>query len=216
MSRRLAAEKQLRDVEHLDLFAPRRAGHAVAHHVQAKRAGRRKRLRASRDRFLRTQVGDTLLRRFIEPHPAPARAAAKRLFSAARHFPILLVLGRADYCAGRIDLAIHSRQVTRVMQRDRFAARVVRQSARVNQLCEQGRVMLHLVLPAELRVFVLEGVVTMRTRSHDLLHLAAVQRFDIGLCALLKKKLIPDPTRRITRAGLFLAQDGEIYTRFLE
>ena len=169
-----------------------------------------------RDRFLCTQVGDTLLRRFIEPHPTPARAAAKRLFSVARHFAVLLVLGRADYCACRIDLAIHSRQVTRVMQVIGSRARVVRQFARVNQLCEQGRVMLHFVLPAELRVFVLEGVVTMRTRSHDPLHLAAVQRFDIGLCALLKKKLIPDSTRRIARAGLFLAEDGEIYSRFLE
>ena len=56
----------------------------------------------------------------------------------------------------------------------------------------------------------------MRTRCHDLLHLAAAQRFDIGLCALLEKELIADSTRGIARAGLFLAQHGEIYSRFLE
>ena len=174
LASRLAAEEQLGDVEHLDVFAALRAGHAVAHHVQTKRAGRREGLRAGRDRFLRAQIGDALRRWFVEPHPAPARSAAEGLFPAARHFAKLLVLSRADDRAGRIDFAIHARQVTRVMQGDRLAVTAaVTQPSRSDQLCEQRRVMLHFILAAELRVFVLERVVTMRARGHDLLHLAA-------------------------------------------
>ena len=76
--------------------------------------------------------------------------------------------------------------------------------------------MLHFVLPAELRVFVLEGVVTMRARGHDLFRLAAAQRFDIGLCALLKKELIPDPTRRITQCKSLPCPGRRNFTCFLE
>ena len=52
---RPAAEEQLGDVEHLHVFPSLRARHAVSHHVQTKRTGRREGLRAGRDRFLRTQ-----------------------------------------------------------------------------------------------------------------------------------------------------------------
>src|SRR6266446_8410192 len=76
--------------------------------------------------------------------------------------------------------------------------------------------MLHLVMAAELRVFILERVVTMWTRGHDLLCVVARQGLDIGLRKLLEQELIADPTRWIARATLLFAQHGEIQSCFLE
>src|SRR5439155_18446318 len=76
--------------------------------------------------------------------------------------------------------------------------------------------MLHFVLAAEVRVFVLERVVTMWARGHDLLCLVARQGLDIGLRKLLEQELIADPTRGIARAALLSAKHREIYFRFLE
>ena len=65
------------------------------------------------------------------------------------------------------------------MQGNRLAGtRAIAQASRSDQFCQQLRVMLHLVLAAELRVFILERVVTMWARGHDLLHLAADKCLD--------------------------------------
>ena len=76
--------------------------------------------------------------------------------------------------------------------------------------------MLHLVLPTELRVFILERVVTMRARCDDLLHLAAGKRLDIGLRTLLEKELIADSARRIAGATLLFAEHSEVHSCVLE
>ena len=76
--------------------------------------------------------------------------------------------------------------------------------------------MLYFVLAAEVRVFVLERVVTMWAWCHDLLHLVARQGLDIGLRKLLEKELIADSTRGIAGATFLRPQDGEIQSHFLE
>ena len=76
--------------------------------------------------------------------------------------------------------------------------------------------MLHFVLAAELRVFVLERVITMGARGHDLLHLPTGKCLDIGLRELLEQELIADPTRRIAGATLLWAEHREIHSSFLE
>ena len=76
--------------------------------------------------------------------------------------------------------------------------------------------MLHLVLAAELWVFIFERVVTMWARGHDLLCLVALQGLDIGLRELLEQELIADPTRRIAGATLLWAEHREIHASFLE
>src|SRR5215469_11214588 len=70
--------------------------------------------------------------------------------------------------------------------------------------------MLHFVVTTKLRVFILECVVTMWAWRHDLLHLAAGKRLDVGLCALLEKKLIADSARGIAGASLLFSEHGEI------
>src|ERR1043166_9690875 len=76
--------------------------------------------------------------------------------------------------------------------------------------------MRHLVLPAELRVFILERVVTMWARGHDLFRFVTGERLDIRLRKLLKKKLVADATRRITGAPLLLAEHREVHSCLLE
>ena len=76
--------------------------------------------------------------------------------------------------------------------------------------------MSYLILTTELRIFVLESVITMRARGDDLAHISAAQGFDIRLRALLKKKLVADPSRRVAGAGLFLAEHGKVHARFFE
>ena len=51
----------------------------------------------------------------------PARAAAEGLLSAARHLAIVLVVRRSDDRPRRVDHAIHAREVTGIVQGDRFA-----------------------------------------------------------------------------------------------
>src|ERR1043166_3646820 len=76
--------------------------------------------------------------------------------------------------------------------------------------------MRHLVLPAELPVFILERVVTMWARGHDVLRLVPGERLDIGLRQLLKKELVADATRRIACASLLFAEHREVHSRLLE
>src|ERR1041384_5427525 len=76
--------------------------------------------------------------------------------------------------------------------------------------------MRHLVLPAELRVFILERVVTMWARGHDVLRLVPGERLDIGLRELLKKELVADATRRIACRSLLFAEHREVHSRLLE
>ena len=76
--------------------------------------------------------------------------------------------------------------------------------------------MLHFVLATELRVFILERVVTMWARCDDLLHLVAGKRLDIGLCALLEKELIANSARGIAGASLLFAEHREIHSCLLE
>src|SRR5205814_8558098 len=204
-------------VEHLYIFTPLRARHAVAHHVQTKGAGRGHGARAGRKRFLRTQMGDALRRCLLKPHSTSARTAAESLFPTARHCAILRVVSSADDCSCRIHFPVDARQVTRVVQSDRLAVTaVVAQPSRPDQFCEQRRVMLHLVLPTELRVFILERVVTMWARRHDLLYLATAKGLDIDLRALLEEKFVADAARGIARATLLFAEHREIHSCFLE
>src|SRR5436190_3533253 len=213
----LAAEEQLGDVKYLNLFTSLRARHAVGHHVQTKRAGRREGTRAGRERFLCTQSRDALLGRFVEPHSTAACTAAERFLPAARHFAILGVVSSADDRSCRINFAIDASQVTRVVQGDRLAVTAaVAQPPRADQFCEQRRVMLQFVVAAELRVFILERVVTMWAWCHDLLYVAAGKRLHVGLCALLEKELVADSARGIAGASLLFSEHGEVYSCVLE
>src|ERR1051326_4867597 len=76
--------------------------------------------------------------------------------------------------------------------------------------------MRHFVLPAELRVFIPERVVTMWARGHDLFRLVTGERLDIGLRQLLKKELVADSTRGIAGAPLLFAEHGEVHSCLLE
>src|SRR5439155_23507076 len=71
---------------------------------------------------------------------------------------------------------------------------------------------LHFVLPTKLWIFIFERVVTMWARRHDLLHIAACKCLDIGVCALLKKKLVANSARGIAGAGFLFTEHGEVHS----
>ena len=103
------------------------------------------------------------------------------------------------------------------MQGDRLAVTAaVAQPSYPDQFCEQGRVVLHFVMATELRVFILERVVTMWAWCHDLLHLAAGKRLHVGLCALLEKELIANSARGIAGASLLSSEHGKVHSCVLE
>src|SRR5207248_7235446 len=76
--------------------------------------------------------------------------------------------------------------------------------------------MLHVVLTAALRVFILEGVVTMWARGHNLLPPPAGKRLDIRLGKLLKEEFTTDTPGGITGATLFWAEHRKIHAGVLK
>src|SRR5437764_14742792 len=72
--------------------------------------------------------------------------------------------------------------------------------------------MLHFILSPELRVFILERVVTMRARCDDLPNFAAGERLDIGPCAFLEKELVTDSPRGVAGARLLFAEHREVHS----
>ena len=72
-------------------------------------------------------------------------------------------------------------EIARVVEHEVEIDRLARTNApRADQLRKQLAVMDHFVLPAEIGVLVLEGVVAMRARGDDLLHGVAAERLDVG------------------------------------
>src|SRR5437868_14373512 len=76
--------------------------------------------------------------------------------------------------------------------------------------------MLHVVLTPEPRVFILERVVTMWARCHNLLNPPAGKRLNIRLRELLKEELITDAPRGIARARLLGAEHRKTHAGVLE
>src|SRR5947208_2720287 len=76
--------------------------------------------------------------------------------------------------------------------------------------------MLDLIFTAKLRILVLERVMTVRTRGHDLPYFAASESGDIGLSAFLKKKLIANPARGIAGTGLFFPENRKVNPGFAQ
>src|SRR5216110_1232549 len=85
----------------------------------------------------------------IRPPPAPQQ----KVFLPCRGiFAKLRVRSSTNHRAWCINFPVDASQVTRVMQGNRLAGtRAIAQASRSDQFCQQLRVMLHLVLAAELR-----------------------------------------------------------------
>src|SRR5215813_4716771 len=74
--------------------------------------------------------------------------------------------------------------------------------------------MLDLIMPAKLRVLILQGVMTVRAGSNDLSDLCSGQGRDIRLRAFLEEKLISYPARGIAGARFFFSKDGKVHPCF--
>jgi hypothetical protein len=141
--------QDFRDIFDRDLLVWLQARHPVAQHVQAERAGGGENPGTGRNCLLHPDAGDALLGGLLEPHSATPSAAAKSLLSVPRHFRQPAVAGADQFALG-IDLAIGSCQVTRVVQRNRFATKSARiQPIQLDQLAQELGMVPDTVAPAE-------------------------------------------------------------------
>ena len=105
------------------------------------------------------------------------------------------------------------------MVRDRLLLRlcgIERDASFLEQAVDQLRVVDDLVLAAEVLVLVGERVEAVRARRDDLANVVLLQHLDVLLGALLEQVLVADPSRRIARALLLGAEDGEVDAGGLE
>ena len=74
----------------------------------------------------------------------------------------------------------------------------------------------HVVVAAELRVLILDGVEAVGARRNNLAHSVGVHQFDVHLGQRLEQVLVAGTAGGVAAATLFLAQDGELDARLLE
>src|SRR5919107_3643200 len=79
----------------------------------------------------------------------------------------------------------------------------------LQQPLDEGRVVDHLVVAAELRELVAELVEAVRAVGDDGLYRIAIERLDRALRQHLVEVLVPHPARGVAVAALLLAEDGE-------
>ncbi len=90
------------------------------------------------------------------------------------------------------------------------APAVVRQTAAVDELRQQLRVVHHLVVAAEVAVLVGERVEAVRAAGDDLRHARVVQRRHVLLGVALEDVLVAHSAGRVAGARLARAEDGEV------
>ena len=67
----------------------------------------------------------------------------------------------------------------------------------------------------EMRILVLQGVVTMRASGHYLFNAVFFNNFDVAFSELLKEVLVTQTTGRVATAAFLGAEDAEAETHLL-
>lgn len=81
------------------------------------------------------------------------------------------------------------------------------QTTRGKEFRQELRVMLNLVMTAELRILVQQSVVAVRTGGHNLPGVVRIERSDIVLSEVLEKELVAKPAGLIASATFQLAEN---------
>ena len=157
---------------------------------------------------------------FLHPEPGAARSAAQRLGPVTGHLHHLYVAGGCHHLPGRqVDVVVPP-QIAGIVIGDPpgFLAAVHRSVAGgerspPQQFGQQLRVVYHLVVPAQLRVFVGQGVEAVRTLGDHLLNSQGVEGLDVLEGQLLVDELVSSPTGGIPVAHLPGAEHREVDSR---
>ena len=86
----------------------------------------------------------------------------------------------------------------------------------VDELLQELRMMNDFVVAAQRRVFVFEGVETMRTGRHYFFNAVHIQYLNVGHSHHLKRKLISRASGRVARTAFFCSQNGKFYAYFVQ
>lgn len=117
-----------------------------------------------------------------------------------------------EQAAGGVDLAIVAAEIAGVVighahLAERYANA---EPARGHQFIEEGGVVHHLIVAAERRIFVAQGVQSMRVGGEDAREGVARQGGDVVAGEALEGGLIPEPAGEVAAVALFLAKHGEV------
>ena len=186
--------------------------HAVVEHDVAERARGGDAGRAGRQRLAGALVVDLGADRLLHPHPRPAGAAAHALGAVALHLDDLDALDRADDLARREVHVVVAAEVAGVVVGDRSSSVAWLTSSRPSAIsCSSSCVWwIDLVVPAELRVLVLQRVEAVRALGDDLLHAHPVEHLDVGHRQHLEQVLVAAAPRRVAGAHLARPEDRHV------
>ena len=188
------------------------AADRVAEHDQAVRAGGGDRVRGQRQGLLDPLGVDPLADALFHPHPRAAGAAAEAARLAPVHLGGLDAGDRLQDLPRRgVDLVVPAQEARVVIGQLLLHPPGGRQLPLGHQPGQQLGVVDHLVVPAELRVLVRDGVEAVRAGRHDRPRRRLVQRLDVLGGQHREHELVPDPPRRVAGAGLGRAQHGELH-----
>ena len=180
----------------------------VVDHDVAKRTGSRHDISARCDCLFRALDVDPLTCVLFHPHPPSTGAATERVGAVPHHLD-----GRPDgfeNVPGCNEHVIVPAEVARVVVGDLLAVRFGLDEAFLHEMHQELTVMDHFVFPTELRVFVTQRVEAVRALSDDLRYTEFVERRDVLQRESLKNELVAGAARRVARAELLGAEDGEI------
>ncbi len=166
------AQQHLGDVEHLDGLAggPLHPAlrDAVGEHGHAERAGGGDEVGGEREGLVGAVEVDPGAEVLVHPHPRPAGAAAERLLPVPRHLGEGEARDRTEHLARGGEDPVVPAEVAGVVVGDRLGDRDHRDEPSVgDEPGEQGRVVDHLVVAADLRVLVAQGVEAVRAGDDD-------------------------------------------------
>ncbi len=156
---------------------------------------------------MHTQIGETLVRLGLQPHPTPAAATAERIDAGVRHLDQIEAGDSAQHRARRLDLVIVPRQVAGIVKRDGEIDRLRKREPFIGQKLGQ---ILGVVQRLELVGIVLaEGVVAVRGERHELRDAALAEDLRGVRDDLLEIGLMSD-VEHLRAAGRFgIAQHAE-------
>src|SRR5882762_1455343 len=201
--------EELCDVESTDVLAASRF-RGVVQHDEAVRARGRDAIRPGLLDMAQPAMVDLLPDPFLHPHSSPAGAAAESAVAASLH---LHDADPRDPIQDVARLVVHfvvPAQIARIVV-GQVLQHIFRrgESACIDEFLEKLRVVDDLVVPAEIRVLVLDRVEAVRARRDDPPHAIAVQGLDVRLDHRLCEVLISEAPRRIAGALLLGSQYGE-------
>ena len=193
--------------------------HTVGHHRLTEWAADGDGVRAGGQSLVRTVQVDALAQILFHPHAGTTGTTAEASIAVALHLH-QVGAGSADQLTRSLEDLVVAAQEARIVVGDLAAVLRCRywlQATLADQLVQQLGVVDYLVVTAQLRVLVAQGVEAVCTGHNDLALLrryaleGVVQDLDVLLCQHLEEELVTGAAGGVTSTALALAQHGVLH-----